>query len=672
MLSMSLPSTLMPSTRLRIAALALALLATGCTPQKSDGADAAPTVADPADWCAGHALPESMCTKCNPELTAKFKASGDWCAEHELPESVCPECNPMRPPAGQAAHAAAAQKQGDAADWCAGHALPESMCTKCNPELTAKFKASGDWCAGHGFPESACPECHPMKPPADYAAHAAAAQRQGDAADWCAGHALPESMCTKCNPELTAKFKASGDWCAGHGFPESACPKCHPMKPPQADAPGAKAPEAKAPGAKARRKGDPADWCAEHALPESMCARCEPGVAKQYKASGDWCDEHFQPESVCPYCNPMEPPAGARRGSAIAPGTQIRFKSAAVARTAGLEWVPAATAEMGVHVEAPARIEFDRNRMAEVRSPVPGIVRDIAVDVGAQVKADDVLFTLESAHVGELQARRRAARGQVETASANLARQEGLGASGIASEREIEVARQELQSAQAGRRAIDQSLRISGAARGGSTGRFEVAAPTAGSVVRRPALLGTFAAEADALATIADTTVMWALLDLPEWEAASVRVGQSVELTVGGVAGRSFDGNITWLAAEVDPRTRAVTARAEVKNEGGLLRAGQFARGRIGVESPEGSVVVPLGAVQRVDLEAVVFVRIDELVYEPRVVVLGRSDGRQVQIAGAVGVGDEVVTTGAYLLRTELSRDSIGAGCCAVEAPGGS
>ncbi len=38
--------------------------------------------ADASDWCAGHGLPESKCTVCNPHLTEGFKAAGDWCEEH--------------------------------------------------------------------------------------------------------------------------------------------------------------------------------------------------------------------------------------------------------------------------------------------------------------------------------------------------------------------------------------------------------------------------------------------------------------------------------------------------------------------------------------------------------------------------------------------------------------
>jgi hypothetical protein len=54
------------------------------------------------DWCSEHAVPESQCTRCNPDLIAAFKATNDWCEEHGLPESQCLKCNPhikiVRPP----------------------------------------------------------------------------------------------------------------------------------------------------------------------------------------------------------------------------------------------------------------------------------------------------------------------------------------------------------------------------------------------------------------------------------------------------------------------------------------------------------------------------------------------------------------------------------------------
>jgi len=467
-----------------------------------------------------------------------------------------------------------------------------------------------------------------------------------DPADWCAGHGVPESMCTICNPGLVEKFKQVGDWCAEHGLPESVCPECNPGLGEQTAGTG--------------------DWCTEHAIPESMCTLCNPGLVEKFKNSGNWCEEHGFPESVCPICNPVVPDS-----TLIVPGMRIRFRSPSIEQAAGIETVPAEGEAMALELECTARIDFDRNRMADIRSPVPSIVREVLVDLGQKVSSGDKLFHLESAKVGNLQEHRIAAIESKEAAQANLMRQQKLREEGIASQRQVELARQEFKEAEAELNSIDQSLRISGASSGDRTGLFAVYVPITGTVVRRPAMVGTYAGESISLATVANTAVMWAMLDVSEWDAASVQVGQEVEVEVDGITGRTFYGKITWISSEVDPRTRTVTSRAEVENIGGMLRAGQFARATISVSPREGAVSVPVQSVQRVGEQSVVFLRTSEGLYEPKIALLGRSDGRRVQISGEIMPGDPVVTTGAYLLRTELSRESIGAGCCEIEPPGG-
>ncbi len=57
------------------------------------------------DWCGEHGVPESQCTRCNPELIPAFKATNDWCDEHQLPLSHDKIHNPdlviTRPPKGE-------------------------------------------------------------------------------------------------------------------------------------------------------------------------------------------------------------------------------------------------------------------------------------------------------------------------------------------------------------------------------------------------------------------------------------------------------------------------------------------------------------------------------------------------------------------------------------------
>lgn len=447
-----------------------------------------------------------------------------------------------------------------------------------------------------------------------------------DASDWCVEHALPESMCTKCNPALTPRYKEAGDFCAGHGFPESVCPDCHPLAPP------AGVPQPAAANA------------AGHSGEE------EEGEAS---AGGDTAEGALA----------VAPPEGE---PPFAPGTRIRFRTTEIEEASGIGVTEATRAALGVGVEATARMEYDRNRYAEVTAQVPGVVREVHVDLGAQVDAGDPLFTLESVQVGDLQARLSGARERAATARANVERQEALGE--IASQRNVELARQELEAAEAEMRAMQSSLRLAGRTRGG--GRYTLTAPIAGTVVRRPAVVGSHATASEPLAAIADTSTMWALLDVRDADAADVRVGQPVSLTVDGAEGRALEGTVTWIASEVDSHTRTVSVRAEIPNEEGTLRANLFGRARIQVAAREDVVTVPRDSVQRVEGSHVVFVRLGSGLYEPRVVALGRSGRGMVQVRGEIEAGQPIVSEGAYLLKTELMRDSIGAGCCEVEGPG--
>jgi len=426
-------------------------------------------------------------------------------------------------------------------------------------------------------------------------------------------------------------------------------------------------PPSPSPPAKAVSVADPADWCAGHGVPESMCPKCNSGVEERFREAGDWCEEHGFPESVCPSCNPMTLPS--ETSLPFTPGSRVRFRSARLEETAGIEVTPAVQTAIGLGVECTARIDFNRNRLADVRTSVAGIVREVAVDLGQHVARGQTLFVLESAQVSNLQARRTAAKERVGTARANLARQEDLREKKIPSARQIEVARQEVESAEAELRSIQQSLRVTGASQGVGSGRFFIKAPIEGVVVRRATLVGSFASESDSLAEVADLSSMWALLDVNEMDAAAVRLGQPVDVRVDGVPGRVFSGLVSWISAEVDARSRTVAVRAEIPNDAGLLRSNQFARATVHVAAPRGSVAVPVEAIQRIGEESVLFLRTGELIYEPRTVQIGRAAHQRVQVEGDVKPGDLVVTTGAFLIKTELMPGSIGAGCCEIEPP---
>lgn len=426
----------------------------------------------------------------------------------------------------------------------------------------------------------------------------------------------------------------------------------------------------------------------EHDLPRDVCPRCNPSLEAVYRARGDWCDEHGMPESFCPHCHPeaaarlraeagrADPPEGSEAQALRPSQIETRFvflREGELEDAAGIATEPA-TAPLPVGaIECPVRIVFDADRLADVRALVPGVVRRVHVDLGDRVEAGQALFELAGTQVSDAQGTLARARERLRVAEANLARQRALREDGINAVRDVELAERERASASAEARSAHAFLRVAGAGTGAPNGRAVVRAPLAGEVVRRPAVLGTLASPESSLATIVDTSRLWALCDVRETDGAALRVGASAEVTVGD---QQVRGEVTWIAPELDERTRTITARIEVANSDGTLRAQQYGRARVQAADAEladgrDGVSVPREALQRVGDHEVVFVRVSEGEYHPRVVTREPSrsaEDARVHVRGRLAVGDAVVTTGAILLRTEILPGSIGAGCC--EVPG--
>ncbi|WP_242344956.1 efflux RND transporter periplasmic adaptor subunit [Anaeromyxobacter terrae] len=463
-------------------------------------------------------------------------------------------------------------------------------------------------------------------------------------------HGVPAELCTRCNPDLIPAFKEMGDWCEEHGVPESQCKKCNPGL----TFTTAAKPEA-APNAE--------PWCNEHAVPEAMCTKCRPQLIAKFIQAGDYCREHGYPESVCPYCHPEKvKAAGHELPSFPEPGTKIRLASAETEREAGIVTTRVAERPFAPTVEAVGQLEFDQNKLARLSARGEATVVEVKVDVGEDVRRGQRLVVLASGAVGGAQSRLAAAEARAQAAGAALTREESLVGDGISSRRDVEQARTELATAEAERDAARAELRAAGAGDAGGGGRYALVAPFDGTVVARAAVAGRAVSAEDSLVEIADVRTLWAVLDVPEEHAGALRAGQKVTVRVDG-SGEVREARVTRVPASIDPRTRTVRVRVDLPNKDRVLRAGAFVRGTIEVASPRHALLVPLDAIQRAQEHDLVFVRTAPGQYDPVSVKLGARAGGEVEVVGGLAPGSEVVTTGAFVLKTEILKDSIGAGC---------
>jgi cobalt-zinc-cadmium efflux system membrane fusion protein len=119
----------------------------------------------------------------------------------------------------------------------------------------------------------------------------------------------------------------------------------------------------------------------------------------------------------------------------------------------------------------------------------------------------------------------------------------------------------------------------------------------------------------------------------------------------------------------IDPQTRTTRARATLTNRDGALRVNMYAKARILDDRLTSSVLVPKEAVQDAKGAQIVFVQLAPDLYEARRVKAAPVENGKMAIDSDVRPDERVVTTGSFLLKTETLKESIGAGCCEVEAP---
>lgn len=447
-------------------------------------------------------------------------------------------------------------------------------------------------------------------------------------------------------------------------------------------------------------------FCAEHGVPEAICTRCNSSLIPAFQARHDWCAEHELPESQCLICNPglaagapSNPTSDAvkedqpyhvvelsdQRRSAQPPAVacttdrlRVHFRNAEVAQHAGLGLEIVKRRPITHSLTCNAEIAYDAGRYARLSARVRGIVQTVRCDLGQRVEKGAVLLVIDSADLAAAKAEFLQMQALVRLAEATHSRSQRLHSQGSASDFESLQVETELAERQVDLARAEQKLRNLGldstqiervTAEQDTGSQLDLTASFGGTVVERLATTGELAEAAQPLITIADTSRFWCMIDVAETDARRVTVGAAVVLTLDALPGESFGAKIDWIHSELDPKTRTLRARANVENRNGLLRANMFGRANVTVHESEQVVVVPRDAVQWEGCCNVVFVQENELVYRPQKVRLGCAINDLYEVQEGLHEGDRVVAQGSFLLKTEILKGNLGAGCCETGAP---
>ena len=465
---------------------------------------------------------------------------------------------------------------------------------------------------------------------------------------YCKEHGVPEKFCTLCHAELKQKLLL----CPEHGkIPDEICTLCH-------------AENAKKSNIRMCPNG--------HGLPAHFCSKCHPpGYDSKDSASVNLINDGYRATF-----GPGAGPDGRPKVCMLLP--LVRLASADLAGEIGIQTTPVAEVEHVHELTANAETAYDSNHHAEINPRVAGFLREARVDLGQSVRAGQVIAVVDSAEVSTAKTQYLSSQAAFRLDEDTYKRIKALTAANVVARKEAIAARTAMNQAQSNLWNAEQKLRNfrfddTALARILETNDtrplLEITTPIAGTVVFRHAVPGEAIEPTARLYTVVDTSKMWLWIDAYERDIVQVQPGQAVRFTVTGTGSASEEtthrGRITWVGTEVDHTTRTTKVRAELPNPDGKLRANQFGRAKIEVGDRHRAITLTKSAVQRYENVDLVFLPQKEGVYRPQRIKTRRfGRGDTIEVTWGLNPGQEVVTTGAFLLKTEIMKGSIGAGCC--------
>lgn len=384
---------------------------------------------------------------------------------------------------------------------------------------------------------------------------------------------------------------------------------------------------------------------------------------------------------------------------------------------ASIEVVPVTTERPSSSFTVPATVEANQQQLQQMTPLVAGRVDNITVSLGDQVHPGMLLVSIDSPQVAELhgklheaetrlklatltlnrvqqQANRvniLKAKATLEESDANFKRVGQLVSEGLIARKELVAAQADNDRAQAdynfqkdislnkevaearaeyktaqtesehikdGLRALDAHLPKESEGREHDISAIELRSPIAGTVIERFVNPGSGCEPGKPLLTIANTSTLWVIANVPEKQMARIHTGVHAKVSINGT---TINGVVNYIDPRLNEDTRTARVRIEVKNIQNKLQVGSFAQ--VTFTQPSQAVTstyVPESAVQTVENQKVVFVKDQSGQFALRKVETSAEVDGKIPVLRGLKEGEKVAATGSFILKSKLLKEQFG------------
>jgi cobalt-zinc-cadmium efflux system membrane fusion protein len=356
------------------------------------------------------------------------------------------------------------------------------------------------------------------------------------------------------------------------------------------------------------------------------------------------------------------------------PGTQLGGGDGALVATARVE-----SRQIPPTVEVAGEVAEAGDRTAHVAARTSGVIHGTPARLGQIVAPGDVLAEIDSREVAEAKSASLLRRAALSVASRTLSRERSLSGQGVSAGQDRLAAQAaynlaELDLADARTRLFMLGLEeaeidaLSEDDLGPDAGHIALHASLPGTVMWVDAALGETVEEGTELFVVSDLTVVWVWVDVAGDDIGRILASPpgtklSAQITSRSLPGLEFRGEIATDGAVVDEETRTLRMPATVPNPERRLRPGMFVQVTIELPAQPPTAMVPEEAVLRDEGRDFVFVLLPDRYFVRRPVTVGRDRDGWAEILAGLEPGAEVAAHGAFLLKSDVLRSKMGAGC---------
>jgi cobalt-zinc-cadmium efflux system membrane fusion protein len=329
---------------------------------------------------------------------------------------------------------------------------------------------------------------------------------------------------------------------------------------------------------------------------------------------------------------------------------------------------PVQTYPFPVEKSAVGAVDYDGDLSVQVFSPYAGKILTPLTDLGDDVQKEQPLYTIDSPDLIQAESSLIGAAANFALTTKELARaRELFGTNGV-SEREIEQATSEQQTAEGALKAARDAVRLFGktdieidqiAASRQIDPALVVRSPISGRIIARNAQPGLLVqpGTGNAPYAVANLSTKWLVANVSESDSPLLQAGQPIQARVMAFGKRLFEGRISRLGAAVDSSTHRVMVRCELADPNDELRPGMLASFTIQVKDPVESLSIPMtGVVRNGDGTMAAWVTADRHQFDQRIISVGlQRDGRY-QVLDGLKAGELAVSHGAIFLSNMLQE----------------